>query len=65
MAVQACGLSLSQLAERAGVSKGGLSLFQRGQATLTLESAEALCAVLGLELVQSRPPPKPQADDKG
>jgi hypothetical protein len=29
---------------------------------LTLDSAEALCAVLGLELVQTGPPPKVQAN---
>jgi transcriptional regulator with XRE-family HTH domain len=56
MAIKSCGLSLSQLAKLAGFNKTGISHFQRGRMGLTLDSAEALCAVLGLELVQTRPP---------
>jgi transcriptional regulator with XRE-family HTH domain len=65
MAVQSCGLSLSRLAELAHVSKGDLSRFQRGKSIITLDTAEALAAVLGLELTQGRRLPKPQADGKG
>jgi transcriptional regulator with XRE-family HTH domain len=57
MMVKSSGLSLCRLAELANLSKAHLSRFQRGLMGLTLDSAEALCAVLGLELVQTRPPP--------
>jgi transcriptional regulator with XRE-family HTH domain len=60
MTVKSSGLSLSRLAELAGISKARISQFQRGLMGLTLDSAEALCDVLGLELVQTRPPPEPQ-----
>ena len=49
-AVAECGLSLNELGRQTGVNQGQLSRFVRGERTLTLPAAAAVCAVLGLNL---------------
>ena len=49
-AILASGLSQKRLATEAGVSQAALSLFLSGRRGLTLESAEKLGRVLGLEI---------------
>jgi transcriptional regulator with XRE-family HTH domain len=59
MAVKFSGLSLSELSRRTRVAKSQLSQFLNG-GDMRLKTADKLCAVLGLELVQSGLPPKAQ-----
>jgi transcriptional regulator with XRE-family HTH domain len=49
-ALQATGESVNALAKRAGVSQPILQRFLAGKRGLTLETADKLCACLGLEL---------------
>jgi transcriptional regulator with XRE-family HTH domain len=49
-AIQASGLSLNQLGQRAGIDHSRLSRFVRGERDLTLDSVDKLCQVLGLYL---------------
>jgi transcriptional regulator with XRE-family HTH domain len=51
-AVSGSGLSLSEIARRAGLSEGQLSRFMRSERTLTLPAAAKVCTVLGLQLVK-------------
>lgn len=46
----AAGLSLSQLAEKSGISKSQISAIERGRANVTLESLERLATALGGDL---------------
>ena len=59
-AIKATGLSQSELARLAGVNQGTLSRFLADNVaerrTLSLPTADKLCQVLGLELVQTRKP---------
>jgi transcriptional regulator with XRE-family HTH domain len=63
MAVRFSGLSLSELSRRSRVAKSQLSQFLNG-GDMRLKTADKLCAVLGLELVQSRPPATTEAGGK-
>jgi plasmid maintenance system antidote protein VapI len=45
------GMSQYRLAQESGVSTPVISRFVSGQRTLTLETADKLCRVLGLKLV--------------
>jgi transcriptional regulator with XRE-family HTH domain len=56
------GLSVLEVARRAGITQGQLSRFMRDERTLTLPAAEKVCRVLGLEL---RPVPKRTRKLKG
>jgi transcriptional regulator with XRE-family HTH domain len=59
-AIADSGRSLNQLSRDAGVSDSQLSRFMRGERTLTLETAAALCRALGLHLAPvagAEPPP--------
>ena len=49
-AIKDSGLNITQLGELSGVDKGQISRFVNEERTLTLESAEKLAKVLGLEL---------------
>lgn len=49
-ALLATGESVNSLAKRSGVTQPALQRFLSGQRGLTLDSAEKLCAALGLEL---------------
>jgi transcriptional regulator with XRE-family HTH domain len=49
-AARATGLSVNALAKRSGVPQAVLQRFLAGQRGITLETAEKLCAWLGLEL---------------
>ena len=49
-AIQASGLSLNQLGQRAGIDHSRLSRFVRGERDLTLDTVDKLCQVLGLRL---------------
>jgi transcriptional regulator with XRE-family HTH domain len=51
-AIAACGLSLYQLSEVAGVDRGMLSRFLRHERTLTLAVVAKVCKALGLSLVK-------------
>ena len=55
-AIERDGRSLSELARVSGVDKGQLSRFMRSQRGITVTSADALCAALGVEcrLVKQR-----------
>lgn len=48
------GLSLAEVAERAGTTTPALSRFFRGRRTMTLETAERVADVLGLALLPRR-----------
>jgi transcriptional regulator with XRE-family HTH domain len=60
-AIQASGLSLNQLGQRAGIDHSRLSRFVRGERDLTLDSVDKLCQVLGLQLAPD--PARPVAQD--
>jgi DNA-binding phage protein len=49
-AIRGSGLSLNQIAERAGVGRDLLSRFMSDQRGLTLKTASAVCEALGLRL---------------
>ena len=49
-AIEASGLTLTRLAEMAGVSEGIICRFVNGKRGITLTTASRLCRVLGLEL---------------
>lgn len=49
-AIRDAGVSLNELARRAGVSQGQLSRFVRGERNLSLESASKLMIALGLRV---------------
>jgi transcriptional regulator with XRE-family HTH domain len=49
-AARATGLSVNSLAKQSGVPQAVLQRFLAGQRGITLETAERLCAWLGLEL---------------
>jgi plasmid maintenance system antidote protein VapI len=49
-AARATGLSVNALAKRSGVPQAVLQRFLAGQRGITLDTAEKLCASLGLEL---------------
>ncbi len=51
-AVSGSGLSLSEIARRAGLSEGQMSRFMRAERTLTLPAAAKVCTVLGLQLLR-------------
>ncbi|MHC4067695.1 MAG: helix-turn-helix domain-containing protein [Planctomycetota bacterium] len=59
-AIADSGLTLTRLAELTGVDEGRLSRFVRGERTLTMPAADALCEVLGLQLVPRPKVGKPQ-----
>ena len=69
-AMKSTGLSQSQLAKLTGVDQGALSRFLTNDVaerrSLSLPTADRLCRVLGLELVQTRKPkcPKPKKGRK-
>ena len=44
------GLSLNEIARRAGIDPGSMSRFMRNDRTMTLPQIEKLCGLLGLEL---------------
>jgi len=50
-AIRGCGISLSALGRKAGVSQPQLSRFLNGERTLTLPAAAKVCEALGLRLV--------------
>jgi transcriptional regulator with XRE-family HTH domain len=47
-----------EIAAKTGINQGNLSKFLRGERSLSLENAAALCAYLDLHLVRSRRPRK-------
>ena len=49
-AVQTSGITSYALAKQAGIGRAALGRFIHGERGLTLDSAAALCHVLGLEL---------------
>lgn len=49
-AMKNSGLNITQLEKLSGVDKGQISRFLNEERTLTLESAEKIAKVLGLEL---------------
>lgn len=49
-AISQSGLSLNQLAERAGIGRDLLSRFMRSERGLTLKTASRVCEALGLRL---------------
>ena len=51
-AIKDSGLNITQLGELSGVDKGQISRFVNEERTLTLESAERIAEVLGLELIE-------------
>lgn len=57
-AIQDSGLALAEIARRSGVDHSRLSRFVRGERTLTLPAAAKVCEILGLRLVQEKPPIK-------
>jgi DNA-binding phage protein len=64
-AIARSGRSLNQLAQDAGVSDSQLSRFMRGERTLTMETAAALCRALGLHLAPVAGAGPPAAAAKG
>jgi hypothetical protein len=55
MAMKSCGLTLRQMSRQSGVSTSRLCRFLNGE-DMRLKTADKVCAVLGLELVQTRAP---------
>jgi len=53
-AILEANMSRNQLSIMSGVDPAQLSYFVRGKRTLTLQSAERIAQVLGLELVQKK-----------
>ena len=49
-AIRDCGQSQFEIANTIGISHGILSRFMREERSMNLETAEKLCAYLGLEL---------------
>lgn len=49
--VQKDGRSVSQLAKQAGIHKSQVVRFKNGERGLTTRSLDALCMVLGIEIV--------------
>ncbi|MGD9765992.1 MAG: helix-turn-helix domain-containing protein [Candidatus Binatia bacterium] len=49
-AIRESGMSLHDLSNEVGISGGILSRFMRAERSMTLETAEKLCAFFGLEL---------------
>jgi len=49
------GRSLAAIAREAGIERAGLWRFMRGDHTITLETADRLAAVLGLQLTDAEP----------
>jgi plasmid maintenance system antidote protein VapI len=49
--IETSGVSQYRLAKESGVSTPVISRFVSGQRTLTIETADKLCRVLGLKLV--------------
>lgn len=64
-AIQESGLALAEIARRTNVDHSRLSRFVRGERTLTLPGAAKICELLGLRLVQERPPRGEASDDNG
>jgi transcriptional regulator with XRE-family HTH domain len=64
MSINSGGMSLRELSRLSGVAPSQLSRFMSGPQDIGLESADKICAVLGLELIQNRPPelPKPRGE---
>ena len=58
------GETLNHLAGRTGVDRARVSRFMRGERGLSLESVEAICEALGLQLTSGRPR-KPKEKGKG
>ncbi|GAA3754949.1 helix-turn-helix domain-containing protein [Salinactinospora qingdaonensis] len=54
------GLSLSQVAEQAGISKSTLSQLETGNGNPSLETLWALCVALNVPFSQLLDPPRPQ-----
>ena len=48
------GYTQNQLSELSGVNRAQINRFVKGERTLTLESAERIAKVLGLELVKKK-----------
>jgi len=59
-AIRASGLTQKELSELSGIDQGALSRFLTGNTkvrrTLSMPTADKLCRVLGLELVQTHKP---------
>ena len=53
-ATAGCGHSQSEIARQAGIDRAMLNQFIRGERSLSLESAAALCRYLGLKLANGR-----------
>jgi hypothetical protein len=63
-AVRESGRSLGELSRATGVGTDRLSRFMRGERTLTLPAAAALCEALGLGLSPLAVPPAPKRRKK-
>lgn len=69
-AIEAAGLSQSELARLTGINQGALSRFLskdiEERRSFSLPTADKLCQALGLELIQARKPkcPKPKKGRK-
>ncbi|MFI0902078.1 helix-turn-helix domain-containing protein [Streptomyces sioyaensis] len=57
---QAAGLSLTELAHRAGIAKSTLSQLEAGQGNPSLETLWALCTALDLPFSRLLDPPRPR-----
>ncbi|WP_107116315.1 helix-turn-helix domain-containing protein [Streptomyces sp. NRRL F-4489] len=57
---QATGLSLTELAQRAGIAKSTLSQLEAGQGNPSLETLWALCTALELPFSRLLDPPRPR-----
>ncbi|MFD8542725.1 helix-turn-helix domain-containing protein [Streptomyces sp. NPDC059649] len=57
---QAAGLSLTELAHRAGIAKSTLSQLEAGQGNPSLETLWALCTALELPFSRLLDPPRPR-----
>lgn len=53
--IETSGMSQYRLSKESGVATAVLSRFVTGQRTLTIETADKLCRVLGLKLVDFDP----------
>ena len=53
-ATAGCGHSQSEIARKTGIDRAMLNQFIRGERSLSLESAAALCRFLGLKLASGR-----------
>lgn len=52
--IQSSGMSQADICESAGVSSSILSRFMTGQRLLRVDTAERICRVVGLDLVEVR-----------